>query len=130
MKIIAIDPGETTGCCVWTDTDKDQYTIRQFESYSIGQSIIDAIIRADLETIVVIEKPPIRGNDVKLVGLYGQILSHANKYIPSSRLFTPLPGQWKPWVKQFAKAKMNEIPPKFRHARDARGMGLYILSTR
>lgn len=136
LDIISIDPGKTVG---WSITrlnvdDNTAVLIRseQDEDYTFSQALKDAIEHRGFDDLVVIERPPERGNDYKLLNLYGEMLAfvHSTGLSTFKPPYTPLPGLWKPWVAQFAPEAKRLIKASKRHARDSAMIAVYVIKTK
>lgn len=125
---LALDPGHKTGVCHLRPSEAPflrASTMTEEQTYGWLADIWRLHLDDDYD-VVLVEKPPASGDAVTL-GLFTEIARKVRRH--SNKLVTPMPAEWKPFVK--ANPVPDDWKPYLRdeHQRDAARMIWWWLQT-
>lgn len=127
--VVSIDPGQTVGWSVSRVNIKREtlhvLTGGQDPDYTFTEALQNIIKNLKASDLLVVEEPPQRGNDHRLVALYGQIIAFWKELDAHPQSVTIVPGLWKPWIDGFYSKARRIIPVKLRHMGDSVCMAVY-----
>lgn len=113
MKIISVDPGQTTGIAIAEWDEVSRPTIRK--QLSVNEMQACSAVLGEGADVVVIERPPSRAGNVNLA--FDTTIRDLNALSGATRLVIFSPGDWKPFARSQDWDK--SAPGSDQHQKDA-----------